>query len=339
MGKRETAIGRAGPRASLSPVVDGGILTRMTRLEPVLVIAALVTFSAAAHANPPDGSTSPGTQPASESAPGSASPATPPGRPPPYYYVEPPHSGSASAEAPARPPRVAEPPPPVDYAPIYEPPPPPRPHHIAPSMSLWLGARLGYFVPFGDLYGTCVGAAAGYCDAVNGTSWSQYASAGPTFELDGGMRLGRHYNVFVLWERAELGKGSAEPNAHGGETTGDSDFYALGVRYSSNPDHVGFLTEVDIGYRRFRAMWNDGTELQFTNAPFEFRLGLGADIRINRFLSLSPMATIGAGAFGNAQWKLPNGQTQNVTGNDQTTGHGWLTLQVGGHFDLFGSKR
>jgi hypothetical protein len=314
----------------------------MTRLGPVLVIAAFVTFSAAAHADPPADSASPSSPPpAAEPAPppsSSASPATPPGRPPPYYYVEPPSSGPGSAPAaPASaPPRVYEPPPPGYYAPIYEPPPPPRPHHIAPSMSLWLGARLGWFVPFGDLYGTCADA---YCDAVNGTAWSDYASSGPTFELDGGMRLGRHYNVFLLWERAELGKGSAEPNAHGGQATGDSDYYALGVRYSSDPDHVGFLTEIDIGYRRFRAAWNDGTELQLTDAPFEFRLGLGADIRLNRLLSLSPMVTIGAGAFGNAKWKLPNGQTQDVTGNDEATGHGWLTLQMGGHFDLFGSKR
>ena len=41
--------------------------------------------------------------------------------------------------------------------------------------------------------------------------------------------------------------------------------------------------------------------------PLEFRIGLGADIRVTKFFSLSPMVTLGAGAFGTAEYVAPDG--------------------------------
>ena len=158
------------------------------------------------------------------------------------------------------------------------------------------------------------------------------------FEIDGGARVARNYNLFVLWEHASLGTGSAEADAHGGQKTGSTDYYALGARISSDPDSVGFLTEVDIGYRRFHALWADGSELQLTNSPFEFRIGIGADIRISRGFSLSPMATVGAGGFGTVRRIDPRHKEAVTPPADETAGHAWATLQLGGHFDIAGSK-
>ena len=170
-----------------------------------------------------------------------------------------------------------------------------------------------------------------------GVSWSEYASSGPMFELDVGARLGRNYNLFLTWERAALGPGDLAPDANGGQQTGDTDFYAIGLRVSSDPDKVGFLTEIAIGARRFRAAWGDGTELQLTEAPFEARLGIGADIRLGPLFSLSPLVTVGIGGFGSAETVLPDGSRVDATGQfDERTGHGWLTLQLGGHFDIAG---
>jgi hypothetical protein len=216
---------------------------------------------------------------------------------------------------------------------VYEPPPPPVPKHVAPKYSFWFGARVGWFVPFGDLW-------AAYdqpTDSYEGVAWSEYASSGPMFELDIGARLGRHYNLFFAWERAMLGTGSEAPDAYGGQKTGETDFYAVGLRVSSDADKVGFLTEINLGYRRFRARWNDGTELHLTEAPLEFRLGLGADIRLGPLFSLSPLVTLGVGSFGAAEWQLPNGDKVDATQpKDQGAGHGWVTLQMGGHFDIAG---
>jgi hypothetical protein len=276
---------------------------------------------------------------APESAPPPDAPATaPPGKAPPSYYVEP--REPAEQRPPVQqgvPPRVGvyEPPPPGYYPTIYEPPPPPKPRHVAPKYSFWVGARLGWFVPFGDLWAQSVPGSGGR--SFEGVGFSEYASSGPMFEVDVGARLGRHYNVFLAWERAMLGTGSAEPDAHGGQETGDTDFYAIGLRVSSDANRVGFLTEINLGYRRFRARWSDGTELHLTDAPLEFRLGLGADIRLGPAFSLSPMVTLGVGAFGAAEWQHPNGDTEDATlPGDRSAGHGWLTLQIGGHFDLAG---
>lgn len=144
----------------------------------------------------------PGTAP-NAAAPPPAGPGTAP--PPPVYYVEnvpgpnapaPEGEGALAPEppAPASPMRLA----------IEEPPPPPIARHRAPRTAFWLGARGGWWVPFGDLWGACD--AAGYgCQSMK---FGDVASSGPMLELDIGARLGRNYNVYALWERAQLGKGN-----------------------------------------------------------------------------------------------------------------------------------
>ncbi len=216
------------------------------------------------------------------------------------------------------------------------------PRHIAPKTSLWVGARLGWFFPFGSVYARATtqgSAATGYYTVFDPVPWNDFASSGPMFEVNAGLRLGRAYNLFGVWERAQLGSGDALSDQFGGQTGGDTDMFGVGLRASSDPDKVGFLTEIVLGYRRARTTWEDGTELQFTGAFPEFRIGLGADIRLSSAFSLSPLATLGVGSFGDIEWKAPNGdKTSAVTTADEGSGHAWATLQLGGHFDLAGSN-
>jgi hypothetical protein len=313
---------------------------------PLVFVFALLAWPASAAAQAGAAEPPAGTEPAPQ--PGAQPPAEPSGAPPEHYYVEPPDPNAQPAPAPAQrqgpPPQVIhEPPPPgYGYGPqlVWEPPPPPKPRHVAPKYSLWAGARLAWFIPFGNLWATCtVVTTDGFCVQLEGTAWSDYASSGPAFEVDAGARLGRNYNLFLLWERAALGAGGADAVSGAAQQGGDTDFWALGLRVSSNPDKVGFLTEVAIGYRRFRAVWDDGTELRLTNAPFEARIGLGADIRMSRLFSLSPLLTLGVGSFADAEWLNPDGTTQAATGPlDARAGHGWITLGIGGHMDIAGSE-
>jgi hypothetical protein len=173
--------------------------------------------------------------------------------------------------------------------------------------------------------------AAGY--RLEGKPWSDYASSGPTVELDVGFRVSRGYAVFFLWERAELGSGDDESN--GPQDGAESDFWAIGLRASSNPDKLGFLTEVAVGYRRARTFFENDYEYQFTDAPFEARLGLGAEYRLSRMVSLSSLLTVGVGGFGSAESVAPNGNAVPLTrGLDEADGHAWATITVGSHFDL-----
>jgi hypothetical protein len=95
------------------------------------------------------------------------------------------------------------------------------------------------------------------------------------------------------------------------------------------------LAEVALGFRRMSVKWEDGTELRLSNAPFEFRLGLGADLRLTEVLALSPMFTVGTGVFGDAEWSYPDGsRASGMGGSDLHAAHGWLALELGGHLDF-----
>jgi hypothetical protein len=257
------------------------------------------------------------------------------------YYVEPAPTGpeAPAAGAPTQPPPF-EPPPPE--GPYFEPPPPPPIHHLAPLSSLWLGARLGWFFPFGNIFAQAQPATtgAGSSYVLQAVRWRDYASSGPTFELDAGVRVSRGYTAFALWERAQLGAGSNPTGRDGPEDHAESDFWAIGLRASSNPDKLGFLTEVAVGYRRARTLFKNDIEYQFTDAPFEARLGLGAELRLNRLMSLSSLLAIGVGGFGSIQRVDQNGNASSLIRSiDQGDGHAWVTLTIGSHFDLIRSAR
>ncbi len=226
---------------------------------------------------------------------------------------------------------------------VYEPPPPPAPRHVAPAYALWLGTRLGGWLPFGTVWARCVEIYAGTCTAAQSIPYSDYSGAGPLVELDVGARLSRHYNVFVLWEHAALAGPSVAPtflatyrrNPSPKSDGAQADYYAIGTRFSSNPDGVGFLAEIAVGFRRMNVKWEDHTRLRLSNAPFEFRLGLGADLRLSQLLALSPMFTVGTGVFGDAEWSYPDGsRASGMGGSDLHAAHGWLALELGGHLDF-----
>ena len=279
---------------------------------------------------------------------------TPPAteEPPPIYYVEPaetapspsppPNTDSGRPAQHARPPaRVVEPPlPGRPPEVIWEPPPPPRPRHVAPRVSLWLGARGGWFIPFGYLFARAVQVAPGVY-RYDRVEWHDYAGSGPLVELDVGVRLSRNYNLFALWEHADLSAGEASPDLFDGsrQRRGTTDFWGIGVRASSDPDDIGFLSELALGYRQARSNWSDGAELELQSGFLEARLGLGADIRVNEFFSLSPLLTFGVGTFSDIDFVDSQGRRfARVGRGDEYDGHGWITLQLGAHFDAFGRK-
>jgi hypothetical protein len=301
------------------------------------VVAALLWAPvSAAGAEPPSERQPAG--PEWEEAPASEASTPKPAQPRPDLYQEPPEVGEQG-----RPAAPAMPRPSSEPAAVYEPPPPPAPRHVAPAYALWVGARLGGWLPFGTVWARCVEVYATTCTAAQSIPFSDYSGAGPLVEVDVGARLGRHYNVFVLWEHAALAGPSAapsfltayQPGQNPASAGAQTDYYAIGTRFSSNPDGVGFLAEVALGFRRMSVDWKDGTNLRLSNAPFEFRLGLGADLRLSRLLALSPMFTVGTGVFGDAEWSYPDGsRASGMGGLDLHAAHGWLALELGGHLDF-----
>ena len=260
------------------------------------------------------------------------------------YYVEPATAGPSRHNPKQRRPNPQEPPPfepPPPGATSFEPPPPPAIAHLAPNTALSLGVRLGWFFPFGNAWARAkpVDTAAGSGYVLEGVPWRDYASSGPVFELNAGLRLSHAYTVFGLWERAQLGSGRNNSSPDGKQDGAETDFWAVGMRASSNPDPIGFLTEVAVGYRHTRTFFTSGVEYQFANAPFEARLGLGAETRLNRMTTLSSLITIGVGGFGSVESVAPNGSSVALTkSSDQGDGHAWVAISVGVHFDVLASR-
>jgi len=317
------------------------VLLGMAAVAPSVAQAQIPTAAAPAPAAKPVAAPAE-APPAAPTAPAATDasplPQAPPGD---EYFVEQAPSAPASAPdsrraAPESPPPF-EPPPPGAY---YEPPPPPAKRHLAPSSSLWLGARVGWFIPFGNVWARAEPAAGSSGYVLRGVPWSDYASSGPMLELNAGWRLSRAYTVFGLWERAQLRSGDDEGGPDGAQDGAESDFWAVGLRASSYPDGLGFVTEVAVGYRRARTFFDNDVQYQFTDAPFEARLGLGAEWRLNPMASLSALLTVGVGGFGSVEKVGPNGNALPLTRNiDDGDGHGWATLTIGGHFDLLRSSK
>jgi hypothetical protein len=209
--------------------------------------------------------------------------------------------------------------------------------HRAPWNSLWVGARVGALFPFGNAYATGRDSYYEY-----GEQWDGMASSGPLVEGDVGARFGRNFILYGFWEHAWMGKGSdsvwrvPDPGyGYGDQNSATTDYPGLGFRWSSRPNTVGVVIDVGLGYRWFRERWSSGTKIDLQGFG-EFRLGLGADVRLTRIVSLTPLLTISSGSFSDRQLTIP-GQGKGDIAGSSSGSHGTLTLSIGGNFDVIGS--
>lgn len=322
----------------------------------VVCLAILFWAGAARAQSSPSGAGSAQPPPAT---PPSGSSAPPGAAPPPYMYQqpwtpppggEPPRSAAPSGTEPSPPPPsppVYTRPPPPPYPPpypgpyVYEPPPPPAVFHRAPLSALWVGARLGALFPFGNAYTTGYDPSGYYAF---GESWSGMASGGPVVEGDLGVRVARRYIIYGFWEHGWMGTGgdptwrTSVPYAggppFGDQTSASTDYPGLGFRWTSRPDSVGFVIDLGLGYRWFRESWSSGTSVTLKGFG-EFRAGFGADIRVNRLFSISPLFMFSTGEFQDREIVVA-GQTPSPIAS-YTGSHGTITLTLGGHFDLAAS--
>jgi hypothetical protein len=203
--------------------------------------------------------------------------------------------------------------------------------HRAPVNSLWLGGRGGVLFPSGALYDQIdtTQSTRSY-QVVDPEPWSDIAGNGPVFELDVGGRFSRHYIIYGLWEHAFLGAGGALLT-FGDPTSASTDLAGVGFRWSSNPDEVGIVVDLGLGYRWFRESWADGTKLDMQGLG-ETRIGVGADIRVADRLSLSPLFALSVGEFNIRRIHGPGIAGSGI--GDYSDTHSTVTLTLGVHYDL-----
>jgi hypothetical protein len=206
--------------------------------------------------------------------------------------------------------------------------------HRSPWNSLWVGARFGALFPFGNAYAT------GYDYYYEyGQPWDGLATGGLLVEGDAGVRFARNFILYGFWEHAWMGKGSdpswraPDPGHNYGEqTSATTDYPGLGFRWSSRPDSVGVVIDLGLGYRWFRERWASGTKMDLSGFG-EFRMGLGADVRVTRSVSLTPLVTVSSGSFTNRELTSP-GQGRHDIAYTLSGSHGTWTVSIGGNFDF-----
>lgn len=258
--------------------------------------------------------------------------AAPPASPPPPAGT-PARSDAETSGLPAPPPAVVyvEPPPGSEGLSIEH----ERPR--APRDALWVGARLGVLAYGGGLYVN---------DPNAGTeeTTGNFIEPGPAIELNVGARLARHYIPYVTYE---IGLGGAGRRFDGTDTRVSTSFAGIGIRYvAGDVDTVAFVSELSFGFRSFHASNDTGS---WSLTGFEpFRVGLGAEIRLTRRFTISPLITIADGVLTDTSGNIAFGPHQGdgltgppFVGNGNvpdlaTANYYAVVFGCGAHFDLLG---
>lgn len=280
---------------------------------------------------------------------------TPTSPAPPPYPVAPdaaepvaPQAYEDSASNPPAEAPIAEPPATPQSA-IYEPPlpslylerqqqgdvpPPPVPLHLSPRTSLWLGVRPGVLFPLGAMWTDQTSVCCGFSER----SFSEFASAGPSLEINAGARLGRIYQLFAFYEHAWLGSGTLD-DEFGGQLGAVTSAYGAGGRLTINPHTWGMIFELHLAYRTFETEWENGTRLTASDDLVSTRLGFGVEWRLNRTTTLELLALVGSGILSDVTWTFADGSKADALGAFDTYGHyAPVALQLGVHWDVFGSQ-
>ena len=230
---------------------------------------------------------------------------------------------------------------PDGYPQVYLPEPPPPPPPTSPRTSLWVGARVGYEAPVASAFTSGTG------DLYSERS---LIGPGPSLEVDVGGRFGRRFLPFLYVSTLLGSTGTAaivppalllsgspvDPRAapvSARVTSASTTVLGVGLRHAFASGDVGFAVELVYGYRLTRVTFADGSKLR-GDAAGEFKLGLGADIRISPTFSVSPMVHFAVGSYSDLTIQGPTTAEKNAQLGSET--HGYLGLDLGGHFDLFG---
>lgn len=159
----------------------------------------------------------------------------------------------------------------------------------APKFALYVGGRINY-MGFGNAFYQDL-------DTGNAETTGRLVGNGPTFQIDIGARLAKAWIPYFFAEYGLLSKGGY---FEGTDASARTTFVGGGLRHlSGDPDSVTFIQDLSVG---LRAVSVARGEERFTMSTFEWvRLGLGAEIRLHTRFTLSPLASISAGAMNDAK--------------------------------------
>ena len=260
----------------------------------------------------------------------SPAPASPSPLPPAYEQM------SAPSTSPSSPPQRAH----ADdmhYVPrpsAYEFEEAPKGPERAPKYALWVGASLSLLSYGGRLYTN---------EQNQDEQAGNFVTSGLATQVSVGARLAQHFVPYVFYEYGAVGAGH---RFTGEDATAHTSFYGAGFRYiAGNVNVAGFVADVALGFRSMSVSSGGQTYIMSGFEPL--RIALGAEVRFNRFFTISPMAFVSGGAMsstdGNVKYSAAGSRDGLVqpTYNDGATienskAYTVIGIGCGAYFDLFG---
>jgi hypothetical protein len=169
-----------------------------------------------------------------------------------------------------------------------------------------------------------------------------FVRPGLAAEVDVGARLGYRYIPYVTYEQGFVGAGR---RFDGTSTSAATHFFGLGFRYLAGNVHgVSFAGDVSLGRRDLEL--TGGGQTWRAWAWEIIRLGFGADIRLNSYVTLTPMLTLSGGTFTDTSGSIQfaANQADGLTGpaysgripSSWRQSYSVLVLGCGAHVDLLG---
>lgn len=248
-------------------------------------------------------------------------------QPPPPGYGQPTYYPQQQPQYYPQQPPPRQAPPPVDYVE------PELPTH-APKFSLWVGPRLSY-MGFGfSFYRNPDG---------NTETTGNLLGNGMAPELDVGARISYRYVPYLFWEHGFMLAGHRFDGEQ--SASASTDFYGIGFRFlSGDADSVAFVSDIAIG-KRVITLKNGGESYSMSGLEI-FRLGLGAEIRVQTLFTIEPMISISTGSLNDSEGTVTFAPDQGDGSTsppfkggktiDDSRQYVMLSVGVGVHFDFFG---
>lgn len=165
----------------------------------------------------------------------------------------------------------------------------PPPTDVPTSNGLLLGARLGFFVPAGNLE--------------NGQKFTEVAAAGVGFGLDAMARVAKALTLGLTFEYAGLSspdKVRDVPAGAAADSTLSTTYFGATLGVIPNIERVSFVGDVGLGYRslsRRIEIPQTSSVFDVSHGGVEFGLGAGVSIPAGH-LRFVPKASLQFGTFG-----------------------------------------
>jgi hypothetical protein len=208
---------------------------------------------------------------------------------------------------------------------------PMKPKELGSKSSLFLGVRLGGYVPAGS-YPT--GRLAGSSDTSE--SLSTVAGAGAAIGVEGAFRFARVFYIGAFLQGAAFGKKVLDPGPLAYDTSMTTGMLMGTLGYISNADGVGFLLDLGLGYRGMGISYT-GVNSSSPDRPsdsfdgLEFQIGMGVPIKVGKSIRIIPKIDLDFGSF---QQNIPNTSSGTGLTGGNSVFHAFFFFGVGGYFDI-----